>query len=78
MPSPETAPRGSAERALWGDDLETALACTETVEWRAASRSESWQAIVLTTLAEIELRRGDTEQALGHVQEAEEIAGYWG
>jgi DNA-binding CsgD family transcriptional regulator len=64
--------------ALWGDDLETALACTETVERRAASRSESWQAIVLTTLAEIELRRGDTEQALGHVQEAEEIAGYWG
>ena len=27
----ETAPRGSAECALWGDDLETALACTETV-----------------------------------------------
>jgi DNA-binding CsgD family transcriptional regulator len=33
---------------------------------------------VLTTLAEIELRRGDTEQALGHVQEAEEIAAFWG
>jgi DNA-binding CsgD family transcriptional regulator len=64
--------------ALWDDDLEIALACTEAAERRAASRSESWQAIVLNTLAEIELRRGDTEQALGHVQEAEEIAAYWG
>jgi DNA-binding CsgD family transcriptional regulator len=33
---------------------------------------------VLTTLAEIELRRGNTEQALVHVREAEEIASYWG
>jgi len=64
--------------ALWDDDLETALACTEAAERRAASRSESWQAVVLTTLAEIELRCGDTEQALGHVQEAEEIVVYWG
>jgi len=64
--------------ALWDDDLETALACTETAERRAASLSESWQAVVLTTLAEIELRRGDTERAVEHVQEAEEIAAFWG
>ena len=64
--------------ALWDDDLETAAACTETAERRAAGRSESWQAVVLNTLAEIELRRGGTEQALRHVREAEEIAAHWG
>jgi DNA-binding CsgD family transcriptional regulator len=64
--------------ALWSDDLETALVCTETADRRAASRSESWQAIVLNLLAEIVLRRGDTEQALRHVQKAEEIAVFWG
>jgi DNA-binding CsgD family transcriptional regulator len=64
--------------ALCEDDLETALKCTEIVDRRSASRSESWQAIVLTTLAEIELRRGQTERALIHVHEAEEIASYWG
>jgi DNA-binding CsgD family transcriptional regulator len=64
--------------ALWDDDLETASVCTETAERQAASRSESWQAVVLNTLAEIELRLGKTEQALRHVREAEEIAAHWG
>ena len=64
--------------ALCEDDLETALRCTQVVDRWSANRSESWQSIVLTTLAEIELRRGNTEQALVHVREAEEIASYWG
>ena len=64
--------------AMWDDDLEAARSYTETVERRAASRSESWRAIVLNTLAEIELRRGQTRRALHHVAEAEEIAAYWG
>lgn len=64
--------------ALWDDDLETASVCTKTAERQAASRSESWQAVVLNTLAEIELRLGKTEQALRHVREAEEIAAHWG
>ena len=64
--------------ALCVDDLETALECTELVDRRAASRAESWRAVVLNTLAEVELRRGATDQALRHVQEAEDIASYWG
>jgi DNA-binding NarL/FixJ family response regulator len=64
--------------AMWDDDLGAARSYTETVERRAASRSESWRAIVLNTLAEIELRRGRTGRALRHVAEAEEIASYWG
>jgi DNA-binding NarL/FixJ family response regulator/tetratricopeptide (TPR) repeat protein len=64
--------------AMWEDDLETAIACTRAVERRAADRSESWRAIVLNTLAEIELRRGQTARALEHVREAEEIAVLWG
>ena len=64
--------------AMWDDDLEAARSDTETAERRAASRSESWRSIILNTLAEIELRRGDTGRALGHVAEAEEIASYWG
>ena len=63
---------------MWDDDLEAAHSYTETVERRAASRSESWRAIVLNVLAEIELRRGQTGRALRHVAEAEEIAAYWG
>src|SRR4029450_4667774 len=35
-------------------------------------------AVVLNTLAEVELRRGAIDKALRHVQEAEEIASYWG
>jgi DNA-binding NarL/FixJ family response regulator len=64
--------------AMWDDDLAAARSYTETVERRAASRSESWRAIILNTLAEIELRRGQTGRALRHVAEAEEIAAYWG
>jgi DNA-binding CsgD family transcriptional regulator len=64
--------------ALWADDLETAFASTAAAERRAASRSESWQAIVLDLLAEIELRRGNTARALEHVRDAAEIVAYWG
>lgn len=64
--------------AMWDDDLETARSCTETADRRAASRTESWRSIVLCTLSEIELRSGETELALRHVSEAEEIAAYWG
>jgi DNA-binding CsgD family transcriptional regulator/tetratricopeptide (TPR) repeat protein len=64
--------------ALCVDDLETALECTGLVDRRAASRAESWRAVVLNTLAEVELRLGATDQALRHVQEAEDIASYWG
>jgi DNA-binding CsgD family transcriptional regulator len=64
--------------SLVDDDLETAYEDTKRAERRAASRSESWQSVVLNTLAEIELRRGATELALQHVQEAEETASYWG
>jgi DNA-binding NarL/FixJ family response regulator/anti-anti-sigma regulatory factor len=64
--------------AMWEDDLETAIACTLAAERRAADRSESWRAIVLNTLAEIELRRGQTARALELVREAEEIAVLWG
>src|SRR5207247_7839747 len=41
-------------------------------------RSESWRAIVLRTLAEVELRRGRTAEALRAVGVATEIAEYWG
>jgi DNA-binding NarL/FixJ family response regulator len=64
--------------AMWDDDLESARLYTQSAERRAASRSESWRSIILNTLAEIELRRGQTKQALEHVAEAEEIASYWG
>jgi DNA-binding CsgD family transcriptional regulator len=64
--------------ALVDDDLEAAREYTERAERRAARRAEGWQAVVLNTLAEIELRRGQTERALRHVEEAEEIASYWG
>jgi DNA-binding CsgD family transcriptional regulator len=64
--------------AMWDDDLESARSYTQAVERRAASRSESWRSIILNTLAEIELRRGQTGRALRHVAEAEEIAAYWG
>jgi DNA-binding CsgD family transcriptional regulator len=60
------------------DDLEAAREYTERAERRAARRAEGWQAVVLNTLAEIELRLGETERALRHVEEAEEIASYWG
>ncbi len=45
---------------------------------RAQAGSESWRAIVLTTLAEIELRRGSMANAAAAVETAREIAGYWG
>jgi DNA-binding NarL/FixJ family response regulator/anti-anti-sigma regulatory factor len=63
--------------AMWEDDLATAIACSLEAARRAADRSESWRAIVLNTVAEIELRRGQTARALEHVREAEDIAVLW-
>ena len=64
--------------ALWDDDLETAWSLLASVDRHAQARSESWRAIVLNTLAEVELRRGHTAEALRAVDEATEIADYWG
>lgn len=64
--------------ALWDDDLETAWRLTTAVDRRARAGSESWRAIVLTTLAEIELRRGSLANAVAAIETAREIAGYWG
>lgn len=64
--------------ALWGDDLETAWRLLTSVDLQAQARSESWRAIVLYPLAEVELRRGRTGEALRAVEEATEIAAYWG
>jgi DNA-binding CsgD family transcriptional regulator len=64
--------------ALWDDDLETAWSLLTSVDREAQARSESWRAIVLYTLAEVELRRGRTAEAIGAVEEATEIAAYWG
>jgi DNA-binding CsgD family transcriptional regulator len=78
IPVADSPTRVRGACAMWDDDLEAARSYTQTVERRAASRSESWRAIILNTLAEIELRRGQTGRALRHVAEAEEIAAYWG
>jgi DNA-binding CsgD family transcriptional regulator/tetratricopeptide (TPR) repeat protein len=64
--------------ALWSDDLEIAWSLLISVDLQAQARSESWRAIVLHTLAEVELRRGRTAEALRAVEEATEIADYWG
>jgi DNA-binding NarL/FixJ family response regulator len=78
IPVADSPTRVRGACAMWDDDLEAARSYTQTVERRAASRSESWRAIILNTLAEIELRRGQTGRALRYVAEAEEIAAYWG
>jgi DNA-binding CsgD family transcriptional regulator len=64
--------------ALWDDDLETAWSLLTSIDRDVQSRSESWRAIVLRTLAEVELRRGRTAEALRAVDDATEIAEYWG
>jgi DNA-binding CsgD family transcriptional regulator len=64
--------------ALWDDDLEVAFGLLVSIDRQAQARSESWRAIVLHTLAEVELRRGRTADALKAVEEATEIADYWG
>jgi DNA-binding NarL/FixJ family response regulator len=64
--------------ALWDDDLETAWSLLASIDRHAEERSESWRAIVLRTLAEVELRRGRTAEALRAVGVATEIAEYWG
>lgn len=64
--------------ALWDDDLETARSDLELVDGRAASLGESWRAIVLTHVADLELRSGNSARALASISEAEEIGAYWG
>src|SRR6266540_415418 len=63
--------------ALWDDDLATARSDLESVDARAVTLAESWRAIVLTHLADLELRCGSAARALAHASEAEEIGGYW-
>ncbi len=78
IPIGDSPTRIRALCALWDDDLETAWKLTTAVDRRAQAGSESWRAIVLTTLAEIELRRGSMANAAAAVETAREIAGYWG
>jgi DNA-binding CsgD family transcriptional regulator len=78
IPIGDSPTRIRALCALWDDDLEAAWRLTTAVDCRAQAGSESWRAIVLTTLAEIELRRGSLAKAAAAVETASEIAGYWG
>jgi DNA-binding CsgD family transcriptional regulator len=78
IPFGESPTRVRGVCALWDDDLETASKLLTSVDQEAQARSESWRAIVLYTLAEVELRRGRTAEALRAVEEATEIADYWG
>jgi DNA-binding CsgD family transcriptional regulator len=78
IPIGESPTRVRGVCALWDDDLETAFHLLAAVDRQAQARSESWRAIVLNTLAEVELRRGRTAEALRAVDEATEIADYWG
>jgi DNA-binding CsgD family transcriptional regulator len=78
IPVGESPTRVRGVCALWDGDLETAWSLLASVERHAQARSESWRAIVLHTLAEVELRRGRTAEALRAVEEATEIAEYWG
>jgi DNA-binding CsgD family transcriptional regulator len=63
--------------ALWDDDVETAWSALTSIDRQAQARSESWRAIVLTHLAEVELRRGRTDEALTAIEEAMQIAEFW-
>jgi DNA-binding CsgD family transcriptional regulator len=78
IPVGESPTRVRGVCALWDDDLETAWSLLTSADRDAQARSESWRAIVLHTLAEVELRRGRTAEALRAVDEATEIADYWG
>lgn len=78
LPVGESPTRIYGACALIDDDLGTAQRLTESAERQAASRSESWRAVILDTLAEIEVRHGDVERALAHSREAQEIGRYWG
>ncbi|MGZ4315311.1 MAG: helix-turn-helix transcriptional regulator [Gaiellaceae bacterium] len=78
IPVGESPTRVRGVCALWDDDLETAWRLLTSIDQQAQARSESWRAIVLHTLAEVELRRGRTADALKAVEEATEIADYWG
>jgi DNA-binding CsgD family transcriptional regulator len=78
IPVGESPTRVRGLCALWDDDLETAWSLLASIDRQAQARSESWRAIVLNTLAEVKLRRGRTAEALQAVEEATEIADYWG
>jgi DNA-binding CsgD family transcriptional regulator len=78
IPVGESPTRVRGVCALWDDDLEAAFSLLASIDRQAHARSESWRAIVLHTLAEVELRRGRTADALKAVEEATEIADYWG
>jgi DNA-binding CsgD family transcriptional regulator len=78
IPVGESPTRLRGVCALWEDDLETAWSLLASIDRDVQARSESWRAIVLRTLAEVELRRGRTAEALRAVGEATEIAEYWG
>jgi DNA-binding CsgD family transcriptional regulator len=78
IPVGESPTRVRGACGLWDDDLETAWSLLTAADQQAQAHSESWRAIVLDTLAEVELRRGRTAEALRAVEEATEIAEYWG
>jgi DNA-binding CsgD family transcriptional regulator len=78
IPLGESPTRVRGVCALWDDDLDTAWSLLTSLDRHAQTRSESWRAILLDTLAEVELRRGRTGEALRAVDEATEIAAYWG
>jgi DNA-binding CsgD family transcriptional regulator len=78
IPVGESPTRARGLCALWDDDLETAWSLLAGIDRDVQARSESWRAIVLQTLAEVELRRGRTAEALRALDEAREIAEYWG
>ena len=78
IPVGESPTRIGGLCALWDDDLETAWRSLASIDRHAEERSESWRAIVLHTLAEVELRRGRTTEALRTLDKAIEIAEYWG
>ncbi|TML76205.1 MAG: hypothetical protein E6G12_07450, partial [Actinobacteria bacterium] len=78
IPVGESPTRVRGVCALWDDDLEASFGLLASIDRQAQARSESWRAIVLHTLAEVELRRGRTAAALNAVEEATEIADYWG
>jgi DNA-binding CsgD family transcriptional regulator len=78
IPVGESPTRARGLCALWDDDLETAWSLLAAIDRDVRERSESWRAIVLQTLAEVELRRGRTAEALRALDEATEIAEYWG
>lgn len=69
--------RNRGVAALIDGDLTIARRYLEAADAYAAGRSDSSRAIVLQTLAELDLREGNADAALAKVTEAEEIARQW-